>query len=235
MNVIYIALFITIIIIIMLIILLLVFPKPKIIENYQLYTDKTVLSKIRKMLYEIDKLFRENDITYWMEGGTLLGAVRHRDIIPWDDDGDLSILDTDESKLIKLTPKLNQLGYNLVSGKFCYKIYPLNGQDISKNSDYTIPKNYKFPFVDIFLVKKDNDIYHFSDNLSRTMWSNFYHEENDLFPLKRYKFYDFKLNGPNNPIPYLDRGYDSSWSTQGYKLYDHASESAIQKIDFDIN
>ena len=43
------------------------------------------------MLVDIDQFFRENDIQYSLSDGTLLGAVRHKGYIPWDDDIDLSL------------------------------------------------------------------------------------------------------------------------------------------------
>lgn len=42
-----------------------------------------------EMLKEIDAFCRENEIRYSLAFGTLLGAIRHRGFIPWDDDVDI--------------------------------------------------------------------------------------------------------------------------------------------------
>ena len=38
-----------------------------------------------------DKMCRKHGLTYWIEYGTLLGAVRHAGFIPWDDDTDMAM------------------------------------------------------------------------------------------------------------------------------------------------
>ncbi len=45
--------------------------------------------RMLEMLSFIDKVCEENDIKYWIDSGTLLGARRHGGFIPWDDDVDI--------------------------------------------------------------------------------------------------------------------------------------------------
>ncbi len=55
----------------------------------QNYSMKQIQSKILEVMIYVDKLCRDNDIEYYIMGGTALGAVRHKGFIPWDDDLDI--------------------------------------------------------------------------------------------------------------------------------------------------
>lgn len=65
--------------------------------------DLRILQKCDTLLLGIfDKLCNKYGLTYWMDWGTLLGAIRHKGFIPWDDDTDLAMLRSDYNKVIPL-------------------------------------------------------------------------------------------------------------------------------------
>ncbi|MBQ9386876.1 MAG: LicD family protein [Bacteroidaceae bacterium] len=57
------------------------------------------------ILIEFDRICRKNNIDYWLDSGSLLGAARHGGFIPWDDDLDVCVLKRDRRKLAKALRK----------------------------------------------------------------------------------------------------------------------------------
>lgn len=71
--------------------------------------EKEVLQKVQKvqleMAKEIKRVCDENQISYFLYRGTFLGAVRHKGVIPWDDDMDFGMLREDYDKFCRIAPE----------------------------------------------------------------------------------------------------------------------------------
>ena len=74
-------------------------------------------NKLLEMLRWFDQFCRDNDLDYYLLGGTMLGAVRHQGFIPWDDDIDVGLYREDYEKfLILMKDKLEENKYIAIEG-----------------------------------------------------------------------------------------------------------------------
>ena len=58
-----------------------------------------------EVLLEIRRVCQKYNLTYYLSGGTFLGAVRHQGFIPWDDDMDIALPRTDYQKFVRIIQK----------------------------------------------------------------------------------------------------------------------------------
>lgn len=72
--------------------------------------EQKTVDRIHDYLYELlcefDKICRKYQITYFLDAGTLIGAVRHHDFVPWDDDADIYMETEDYRKFLKHADEL---------------------------------------------------------------------------------------------------------------------------------
>ena len=102
-----------------------------------------------EMLVEFDAICQKHKLQYWLDSGTLLGAVRHQGFIPWDDDIDLSMPVEDYRKFKTIAE--NELSENI--------FFQTSETDKNFKFDYIKLRSNKASIVEFH--EKDKDIeYH---------------------------------------------------------------------------
>lgn len=120
---------------------------------------RDVQLKILEIMKYIDMLCRENGITYFIMGGTALGAVRHGGFIPWDDDLDIFMTPDQYERFKSVFDKMNSRQFVLQE----WRTTPdyLEYAKVRMNGTTFIEKNYKDwkylhqgIYVDIMILHK---------------------------------------------------------------------------------
>ena len=127
------------------------------LSNIMKQIDLATIKRIElNILLEFDIFCKQNDLRYMLAGGTLLGAIRHKGFIPWDDDIDVCMPRDDYERLYEiLKNKKMKDRFRLISYRDNSAIYPF------------------FKLVDDFTVASENAL-RTGENLG--LWI-------DIFPL----------------------------------------------------
>ena len=99
---------------------------------------------ILDMLLAIDNVCREHGLDYYLIAGTMLGAVRHKGFVPWDDDADVAMPRKDYNEFVKHANEWLPERYELVSG-LQDPMYPYQFARIQdKETTYILRRKFNF-------------------------------------------------------------------------------------------
>ena len=112
-----------------------------------------------KILFEFDKVCKQLGVDYSLSSGTLLGAVRHKGFIPWDDDIDVAMLRADYNKFLSEAPQVMPK-HLFIQTYETDKEYPLNFAKIINTHTVLIQRGTKAlqikqgVFIDVFPIDR---------------------------------------------------------------------------------
>lgn len=137
------------------------------------------LDTSQKLVFDILKFYKnicdKNGLKYYIAYGTLIGAVRHKGFIPWDDDIDVFMPRKDYIKLVEIMKNLKgryQLVSFEVNKKFTAPLPKIIDTDTILIQQYDLYERVKLGlYIDIFIIDNAGDSYEEASNFYRESYS----------------------------------------------------------------
>jgi hypothetical protein len=173
------------------------------------------------LLGVFDREMAKEKISWFLYSGTLLGSWRHHGIIPWDDDVDILV---NQSQKEQLMTSLKDLAPDYIIVEWAERI-----KFFSKFSKKTNMYIWKWPFLDIqFYAESATHIWDISVSSKHIKY-----KKTDTFPLHKRPFEKYWLPAPRNPVATIMTTFGDNLGKCMSLIYNHRVEEFQKPVDVD--
>ena len=158
---------------------------------------------ILKLFPVLERICKDHNLSYWIEAGTLLGAVRNQSIIPWDDDADIGMLEADCQRLLDID--LSSYGVEL-------QVHSNTEDGNPALLQFSFPGQNHLAWIDIFPRRLEGD-YYVLVGWPKEKWPNSKFEKICYDGHTTYKLNGLSVRGPKRAEAYLENYYGGDWRT----------------------
>tara|TARA_Y100001968_G_C19418776_1_gene750541 strand:+ start:750 stop:1865 length:1116 start_codon:yes stop_codon:yes gene_type:complete len=203
-------------------------------KTYEINLKSKDVDKAKYLLEGVVTILEQQKCNYFLDAGTLLGAVRDKKFIPWDHDIDLGLIYNNQEEIDQLIKTLKQ--------KFYIRALPFKDDpEIWKLGKYRIIKAYKksglfrreklcldiFIFYKSILENTGEEVYKYG------VWGrNAFYPENILREFETIQFYNREYTIPKNPNKFLEFKYGKNWETPNKKWSTILNDTSLAKNNF---
>lgn len=203
-------------------------------DSYLPRLDPIKVGLFYHLLKQVDHIFKKNNLVYWGTCGTVLGAIRHQGMIPWDDDIDLAIFEKDVPILLGLKEFFDEAGLEMCyqSKWEIYKIFSKDGIPIIDEYGQAYP--WKFPFIDILPLKEIDGKFTYTNKEWQHWFAHDFYYPEDIQTFQEIAFGPLLIPVALQPLDYINRMYGEDWNEVTYISYWHEKEIYLNKIRVDL-
>ena len=184
-------------------------------KNYNTNFNPKGEEKAVKLMIDVKNIMENLSINYWIEGGTLLGAIRDQKLIPWDHDIDMGMVNHSNDIIKKMIRHLKKKFYvSIKTFSNMEGVWDLGKYRVIK----VYPKKYFFLkqdlCLDIFIYYNGNIPNMNNEVYKYVVWGkNAFHKKEFFDTLEKIEFYGELINVPSNYREFLKIKYGADWAT----------------------